>query len=260
MFFSLTLREACYSIAFLAGMRQPWIDIFRLDHTCQPGEPVMNAKKDPKQIIKRYPNRKLYDSRSKRFVKLGDIAYRVRQGEEIQVVDNVSGEDITVSILEQIIFQQESRNWRAIPEYARALHDSIRIGGGVMTSFLRKTILSGLGAFLVTKESVEKLVDELTRRGELSREEAPGFLKDMLNRAEQNSRKIEEEIRKRVDKTVHSLFPHLHRLDEINARLETLAAEVEALKKARITADEAQKDKVSRKKSVSARTKKTQKK
>ncbi|MBW2145495.1 MAG: hypothetical protein JRG73_07085 [Deltaproteobacteria bacterium] len=127
-----------------------------------------------------------------------------------------------------------------------------------MSGFLRKTILSGLGAFLVTKESVEKLVDELTSRGEISREDAPGFLKEMLNRAEQNSRKIEQEIRQRVEKTVHSLFPHLQKLDDIQARLDVLAAEVEALRKAQINLAEAQKRAVSRKKSVSARTKKPQ--
>lgn len=184
------------------------------------------------RIIKRYPNRKLYDSRDKRFVKLGDIATLIRQEEEIQVVDNVTGRDITVSVLEQIIFQQESRRWRGAPEYARALQDSIRMGGGIMTTFLRKTVLSALGTFILTKESVAKLMEELSKRGEISREDAPGLLKEILKRLEQNSRKIESEIKQRVEKTIRSLFPELARLEDLNLRIEALAAEVEALKKA----------------------------
>ena len=135
-------------------------------------------------------------------MKLEDIANLIRQAEEIQVVENVTGVDITVSVLEQIIFQQESRLWRGIPEYARDLQDSIRMGGGIMANFLRKTVLSGLGTLLLTKESVEKLLEELTRKGEISSEDAPHLLKEMLSRVEQNSRKIESEIKQRVEKTV----------------------------------------------------------
>jgi len=165
-------------------------------------------------------------------MKMEDIAALIRQAEEIQVVDNATGADITVGVLEQIIFLQESRRWRGIPEYAMALQDSIRMGGGIMTNFLRKTVLSGLGALLVTKEGVEKLLEELTRRGEISGEEAPRLLEEMMSRVEQNSRKIESEIRQRVEKTVRSLFPEISMLDNLNARVEALAAEVEALRKA----------------------------
>jgi polyhydroxyalkanoate synthesis repressor PhaR len=212
------------------------------------------------RLIKRYPNRKLYDSRDRRFVKLEDIASLIRQEEEIQVKDNVTGADITVSVLEQIIFQQESRRWRGAPEYSSALQDSIRMGGGIMTSFLRKTVLSALGTFILTKESMEKLMEELTKRGEISREDAPGLLKEILRRLEQNSRKIESEIKQRVEKTIRSLFPELATLEDISLRVEALSAELEALKKAKSASRVSQKKKgASRKRHASARTHKNKK-
>jgi len=61
------------------------------------------------RVIKRYSNRKLYDMTDSRYITLERIAEFVRIGEEIQVVDNQSGEDLTAVILSQILFEQEKR-------------------------------------------------------------------------------------------------------------------------------------------------------
>jgi polyhydroxyalkanoate synthesis repressor PhaR len=59
------------------------------------------------RLIKKYPNRRLYDTVESRYIKLGDVERLVRQGTEIKVIDSQSGEDITRSILIQIITEQE---------------------------------------------------------------------------------------------------------------------------------------------------------
>ena len=58
-------------------------------------------------VIKRYPNRKLYDTTAKQYVSLEGIADLVRQGAEVQVVDHATGEDLTTLTLTQIIVEQE---------------------------------------------------------------------------------------------------------------------------------------------------------
>ncbi|MBN2549976.1 MAG: polyhydroxyalkanoate synthesis regulator DNA-binding domain-containing protein [Anaerolineales bacterium] len=60
-------------------------------------------------MIKRYPNRKLYSTETKQYIKLEEIAALIRQGEEIQVTDHVSGADITALTLTQIILEQEKK-------------------------------------------------------------------------------------------------------------------------------------------------------
>jgi len=62
--------------------------------------------------IKRYSNRKLYDTQDKQYVTLGDVAGFVRNGEEVKVTDHVSGADLTSVTLAQIIFEEEKRNSR----------------------------------------------------------------------------------------------------------------------------------------------------
>jgi polyhydroxyalkanoate synthesis repressor PhaR len=59
------------------------------------------------RIIKRYANRKLYDTRESRYVTLQHIADFVRSGEDVQIIDNKSKEDVTSVTLAQIIYEEE---------------------------------------------------------------------------------------------------------------------------------------------------------
>ena len=67
------------------------------------------AKKDGQTIIKKYANRRLYNTGTSTYVTLDDLAVMVKDGEDFIVVDAKSGEDITHSVLTQIIFEQESK-------------------------------------------------------------------------------------------------------------------------------------------------------
>jgi polyhydroxyalkanoate synthesis repressor PhaR len=61
------------------------------------------------RTIKRYSNRKLYDLQESRYVTLDKLAGITRMGEEFQVVDNVTGRDLTASTLAQVVFEEEKR-------------------------------------------------------------------------------------------------------------------------------------------------------
>ena len=58
------------------------------------------------RIIKRYANRKLYDTQESRYVTLDQISHMIRAGEDVQVLDNNSKEDLTSVTLAQIIFEE----------------------------------------------------------------------------------------------------------------------------------------------------------
>jgi polyhydroxyalkanoate synthesis repressor PhaR len=59
--------------------------------------------------IKRYSNRKLYDIARKRYVRLEEIAERIRSGEEVQIVDHVTRQDLTTVTLAQILLEREKQ-------------------------------------------------------------------------------------------------------------------------------------------------------
>ncbi len=67
------------------------------------------AKNDGQIVIKKYANRRLYNTGTSTYVTLDDLAVMVKKGEDFTVQDAKSGEDITHSVLTQIIFEQESK-------------------------------------------------------------------------------------------------------------------------------------------------------
>lgn len=69
----------------------------------------------PRRVIKRYSNRKLYDTKDSRYVTLLQIAEMVRAGEEVQIIDNNSKEDLTEVTLAQIIYEEQKAHSRSVP-------------------------------------------------------------------------------------------------------------------------------------------------
>ena len=63
----------------------------------------------PRRVIKRYSNRKLYDTKDSRYVTLLQIAEMVRGGEEVQIIDNNTKEDLTEVTLAQIIYEEQKQ-------------------------------------------------------------------------------------------------------------------------------------------------------
>jgi len=78
------------------------------------------------RLIKRYGSRKLYDTLESRYILLEDIAEWIRDGDEISVVDNKTGEDVTALTLTQVISEQSRKTSSFLPN--DLLHDLIRAG------------------------------------------------------------------------------------------------------------------------------------
>ncbi len=78
------------------------------------------------RLIKRYDSRKLYDTEESRYVGLDEIAAWVREGQEIRVVENGSGIDVTPQTLTQIILDEGRKGTSFLP--SDLLHDLVRIG------------------------------------------------------------------------------------------------------------------------------------
>lgn len=84
------------------------------------------------RVIKRYGSRKLYDTEESRYVSLEELAAWVRAGQQIQVVDNQSSDDVTAHTLTQVILEEGKRGGAAFS--ADFLHDLIRRGEEVVST------------------------------------------------------------------------------------------------------------------------------
>jgi polyhydroxyalkanoate synthesis repressor PhaR len=90
-----------------------------------------------RHLIKKYANRKLYDTRASRYITLDGIAQLVRDGHEITVVDRDNGQDLTQVTLSQIVLEEEKRGpARLMDAGGEMLHDR----GQALLDYVRKTL------------------------------------------------------------------------------------------------------------------------
>lgn len=99
---------------------------------------------DPR-VIKRYANRKLYDTKSSQYVTLDQIAQMIRAGEEVRVLDNSSKDDLTSVTLAQIIFEEEKRQKSFIPLHA--MRHLIQSGGASLQELAQQAQARVLSVF-----------------------------------------------------------------------------------------------------------------
>jgi polyhydroxyalkanoate synthesis repressor PhaR len=132
-------------------------------------------------LIKRYSNRKLYDTSAKRYVSLDIIADFIRDGEDIQVVDHATGDDLTLVVLAQIIAEQQRKQGGFLP--LSLLTSWIQAGGETLTS-LRRAMLSQLDILRQVDDEIERRLDRLVASGELSDEEGQRLRRLLLARGQ----------------------------------------------------------------------------
>ncbi len=118
------------------------------------------------KIIKRYQNRKLYDTQQSCYVTLDDIAKMIRNNEEVMVIDNKSKNDITAATLTQIIFESEKKAAQYAPLFT--LREIIQTGNGSISGYLAK-----LGAF--PADYAEKQAQQAAANEALLQANKPAF-------------------------------------------------------------------------------------
>lgn len=111
------------------------------------------------KVIKRYQNRKLYDTDASCYVTLDEIAEMIQQGEDVSVVDNRNQKDITAATLTQIIFEKQKKSESPVP--ISTLRHIIQQGDGSFSSFLSKGAESHLDVIRQLEARVRELTEKL---------------------------------------------------------------------------------------------------
>src|SRR5512146_2240342 len=130
-------------------------------------------------VIKRYANRKLYDTETKRYVTLEDLAEFVRRGEDVRVVDHATGEDLTSQTLLQVVFEEQKKIGGLLPQVF--LTRLIRAGGSTMSAL--RSRLVALDPFQTVDEEIRRRMQSLVERGLLGEDEAQRLLGLLVNLA-----------------------------------------------------------------------------
>ncbi len=165
-------------------------------------------------LIKRYANRKLYNTETSRYITLRGVGELLDRGEEVRVVDNETGEDITQVALSQILV--DNKRSREVPSDT-LLTQILSRGGDAVYSAIRKSVdeaSDGLGEF-------QERFRQLVQRGEAVRGRGFGW--------ERREREFQDEDAEPADATAGPTRADIERL---NRNLERVAASLDRLETA----------------------------
>ncbi len=119
-----------------------------------------------KRLIKKYPNRRLYDTAESKYVALDDIKRLVLNDVSLNVVDAKTGEDITRSILLQVIVEQEARGQPILT--TELMEKIIRFYGDALQALMATFLQRSVDSFIAQQEALHQQVASLMEQTPLS--------------------------------------------------------------------------------------------
>lgn len=129
-------------------------------------------------IIKRYQNRKLYNTKSKHYITLEEIEELIKDQEEVKVIDNQTGNDITAITLSQIIFEVEKNRSGFLPH---TLLLSLVQSSGKRIDEIRRNVFDSLNLAHHFDNEIERRVNKLISDGQINEEEGNKLLEKLLS-------------------------------------------------------------------------------
>jgi polyhydroxyalkanoate synthesis repressor PhaR len=180
-------------------------------------EPVPeSAPPGPRRVIKRYSNRKLYDTKGSTYVTLLQIAEMIREGEEVEIIDNATKEDKTDVTLALIISEELRTRPRAIP--LSTLKALVRHGGERILHQLRT---GPIGKLIPTPPGSEEQALTPPSEEDLSqaKETKPGLRATLA------------EWQSAIDERIRTVLPNFAAFRELAQEVARLSARLDAIEK-----------------------------
>jgi polyhydroxyalkanoate synthesis repressor PhaR len=190
------------------------------------------------RVIKRYANRKLYDTRESRYVTLEQISEMIRRGEDVKVVDNNSKEDLTSVTLAQIIFEEEKKQKSFLP--LSALRNIIQSGGQSLSGLMSQLSESAGRVFRhdsterkeavsVTVEKTEKTekTEKPDRSEKTEKNEPTKIVRDFMDGVQSAI----DDWQKRLDTNIHHALDSVSPLAPLQKEIQTLGERIAELEK-----------------------------
>lgn len=177
------------------------------------------APNETARVVKRYANRKLYDTHESRYVTLQQIAELVRQGEDVRIIDNKTKEDLTDVTLAQIIYEEQKNKAEGQARSLRTLRDLIQRGGERLITSLRE---GPVGKLVRTEDESLEARPEPAEPGAEARDGRKSVVAQ--------SREVLDELSRMADGRMRSLVGRAaDQVQQLHAEIRQLQGRIEEL-------------------------------
>lgn len=203
------------------------------------GAPASSEK--PRRVIKRYSNRKLYDTKDSRYVTLLQIAEMVRTSEEVQIIDNNTKEDLTEVTLAQIIYEEQKQKASSRNVPLQTLKELIHQRTEKVLSDLREgpigRLIPGSGKSEPPKAGTEGGTEPAPLAEPANNGVSPATVDaagkpSLVDQAKGTFEEWQHKIDERVKAVVPNILPWQqlqHEVKRLNARIEELEEKLKSL-------------------------------
>jgi polyhydroxyalkanoate synthesis repressor PhaR len=178
--------------------------------------PPATSSERPVRVIKRYSNRKLYDTKDSRYVTLLQIAGMVREGEEVQIIDNNTKDDLTEVTLAQIIYEEQKAHSRSVP--LQTLKELIHARTEKVLADLREG-------------PIGRLIPGVKPTDEKAAVEAPAPTKEVKPTLVDQAKEKLEEVQHQLDERIKAILATFRPFQQMQQELRRLNERVEDLER-----------------------------
>ncbi|MBI4871671.1 MAG: phasin family protein [Candidatus Riflebacteria bacterium] len=180
------------------------------------------------RTIKRYGNRKLYDTSLRRYINLIEVAELVEKGTEVKVLDSKTGEDITKLTLSQILHDREKKKEGFVSK--TLFTDLIRKSSSSIVEAFKRSVRTGAEAIAWVEDEIDGGLKRLVKAGDITEKQGKKLRQDLVNRIVKGKSRFQHRIDDAVMNVLHRLnIPAQKDMRRLADQLDKLTARVEAL-------------------------------
>jgi polyhydroxyalkanoate synthesis repressor PhaR len=157
-----------------------------------------------KRIIKKYSNRKLYDTEASKMITLSELANYIREGIDFQVIDNESGDDITDLTLVQILMEivKDKKEFSSVPYILREI---IKSGKSTALEFIKNSLIASINAISLTEKKAKEIVRNLIDEKKISEKDGEELKNLLIEAAKEREKILEQKIRNILDDVLNKI-------------------------------------------------------
>jgi polyhydroxyalkanoate synthesis repressor PhaR len=181
-------------------------------------------------LIKKYANRKLYDTTDKRYLTMDRLSELIKGGAEVTIVDNTTGKDLTAPIVTQLLAREKNETGAAVPP--SILMQMLRKGRGTLFGYGKKYVSLWQSAFMMSRDEIEKFINSLVMDKELSEAEGKNLKNEIVSVTNQLKAWILQNIDRRVTDALKMMnLATYEQIAELTDKVEALKQQVKDLGK-----------------------------
>lgn len=171
--------------------------------------------------IKKYANRKLYDSTDKKYISMDRLSELIKLGEDIVIIDNETGKDLTASIVSSLIARAKDETEEQVS--SGVLIQLFRKGGSVLTDYTKKYVSLWQKSFTLAEDEIDAFVKKLVKNKEISKSEGSRLKNEIAGFTRSMKAWISDTIDKRISEVLNIMnLATKDHVDDLNARVNLL--------------------------------------